>query len=383
MHYFDNAATTFPKPEIVYKTMDEFYRTNGVNVGRGQFKEASIANKMVEETKILILNLFHCNKGNRQVVFTPSATETINLVLRGLQLKEGDVVYITPFEHNAVLRTLNYLKKSRKIIIKFISPDKNTLCYDMCQIEKQFDLAKPKIVMVNHASNVFGFVAPIKDIFNLAKRYNAITIADMAQTAGLIDTNLIDVQCDYAVFAGHKTLYGPFGIAGVVAPNSCSLNPLIFGGTGTESANPEMPKDEPIRYEAGSPNIQSIAGLNASFKWINNIGINNIRKKEEENKQRLIDILETHKNIIVYKGRNCENIGVTSCNFDNYSSDSIGQVLSNFDIAVRTGLHCAPKAHEFMGTSPAGTVRFSISYFNNESDFSELEKALYYIAENS
>lgn len=383
MHYFDNAATTFPKPEIVYKAMDEFYRTNGVNIGRGQFKEASIANKMVEETKDLILSLFHCNKGNRQVVFTSSATEAINLVLRGLQLKEGDVVYITPFEHNAVLRTLNYLEKTKKIIIKIIYPDKNTLCYDIYQIEKQFDLAKPKIVMVNHASNVFGFVAPIKNIFNSAKKYNAITIADMAQTAGLIDTNLVGMQCDYAVFAGHKTLYGPFGIAGVVALNNCSLNPLIFGGTGTESANLEMPKDEPIRYEAGSSNIQAIAGLNTALKWINNIGVNYIRKKEEENKQRLIDILETHKNIIVYKSQNCENIGVTSCNFDNYSSDSIGQVLSNFGIAVRTGLHCAPKAHEFMDTFPSGTVRFSISYFTSNEDFDKLEETLDYIEINS
>ena len=205
----------------------------------------------------------------------------------------------------------------------------------------------------------------------------------MAQTAGLIDTDLNEIRCDYAIFAGHKTLYGPFGVSGLVLPNNCQLDPLIHGGTGTESVNPNMPIDEPIRYEACSPNIHAIAGLNSSLKWLNEIGIENIRKKEENNKQRLFSLLSKFDNITVYSYQDCDSIGVISCNFDNYSSDNIGQVLSNFDIATRTGLHCAPKAHEFMGTAPAGTVRFSISYFNDESDFSELEKALYYIAENS
>jgi len=382
MHYFDNAATTFPKPDVVYKQMDKFYRTYGVNVGRGQFKEASIAHKMVEETRDLILSLFHCNKGNKQVVFTPSATEATNLVIKGLNLSKGDVVYTTCFEHNAVIRTLHMLESTTGIIVKVLYP-KNNLRYDLNKIESEFVVNPPKVLIVNHASNVFGFIAPIKELFFLAKEHAAITIADMAQTAGLIDTDLNEIRCDYAIFAGHKTLYGPFGVAGLVLPNNCKLDPLIHGGTGTESVNPNMPIDEPIRYEAGSPNIHAIAGLNSSLKWLNEIGIENIRKKEENNKQRLFSLLSKFDNITVYSYQDCDSIGVISCNFDNYSSDNIGQVLSNFDIATRTGLHCAPKAHEFMGTAPAGTVRFSISYFNDESDFSELEKALYYIAENS
>ena len=383
MHYFDNAATTFPKPEEVYSYMNEFYRNFGVNVGRGQFKEASIANQLVEETKRLILDLFHCNSGNRQVVFTPSATEAMNLVLRGLPLKKNDVVYTTYFEHNAVLRTLHFLEKSIGIKIVFLEPNPKTMCYDFDNIKDKFEKNNPKAVVINHASNVFGIVAPIDEIFELSKKHNAITICDMAQTAGLIDTDLIGVKCDFAVFAGHKTLYGPFGVAGIVGIKNCNLDPLIYGGTGTESANLDMPNDEPIRYEAGSPNIQAIAGLNAALKWIENIGIDNIKAKEQESRNILLELLNKYNNVTVYNFPECDEIGVVSCNFDNYSSDNIGQVLSQFDIAVRTGLHCAPKAHELVGTTPAGTVRLSVNYFTKNNDFLALKEALDYIDINS
>jgi cysteine desulfurase family protein len=379
MHYFDNAATTYPKPEEVYAFMDEFYRNYGVNVGRGQFKEASIANQMVEETKQLLLKLFHCGIGNKQVVFTSSATEAINLVLRGLPLEKDDVIYTTYFEHNAVLRTLHYLENKIGIEVKFLKPDSKTMHYDYESIKKEFETFKPKVVIVNHASNAFGIVAPIKDLFSLAKEFEAVTICDMAQTAGLIDTDLINIRCDYAVFAGHKTLYGPFGIAGIIAPKTCDLTPLLYGGTGTESANPDMPQDQPIRFEAGSPNILAISGLNASLKWIINTGIRNIREKETENRNRLVDLLSNYSNIKVFDFQNCETVGIVSCVFDNYSSDSIGQVLSEFDIAVRTGLHCAPKAHEFFETAPAGTVRFSIGYYFNEDGLFILRRALEHI----
>lgn len=382
MHYFDNAATTYPKPEEVYAFMDEFYRNYGVNVGRGQFKEASIANQMVEETKQLLLKLFHCGIGSKQVLFTSSATEAINLVLRGLPLEKDDVIYTTYFEHNAVLRTLHYLESKIGIQVKYLKPDSKTMCYDYVSIKKEFETFKPKVIIVNHASNAFGIVAPIKDLFSLAKEFDAVTICDMAQTAGLIDTDLTNTRCDFAVFAGHKTLYGPFGIAGVIAPKSCDLDPLLYGGTGTESANPSMPMDQPIRFEAGSPNVLAISGLNASLKWIKNTGIHTIREKETECRNRLVNLLSNYNNIKVFDYQNCETVGVVSCIFDNYSSDSIGQVLSEFDIAVRTGLHCAPKAHEFLGTAPAGTVRFSVCFFSSDDSFNALEKTLNYISLN-
>lgn len=383
MHYFDNAATTFPKPETVYSSMDNFYRNYGVNVGRGQFKEASIASKMVDETRELLLELFHVDRGTRQVIFTPSATEALNLIINGLGLSKDDVVYITPFEHNAVLRVLNKIAKDNGVLVKTISPDYESLTYNLETIRDDFEKSNPKVVIVNHASNAFGNVSPINTIFLEAKKYGAITVADMSQTAGLVDVNLLECQCDYAVFEGHKTLYGPFGAAGVIMPNNAGIEPLIYGGTGVDSANLNMPVIEPIRYEAGSPNILSISGLNASLKWIKEIGINEIRKKEDENAIRLFQLLNSFSNITVHRGNKCENIGIISCTFDGYSSDNIGQVLSEKDIAVRTGLHCAPEAHKFMNTAPAGTVRFSVNYFTSDDDFEALKAALEYIELNS
>ena len=228
-----------------------------------------------------------------------------------------------------------------------------------------------------------GVVAPIHKLCNMAKAFGAITLVDMCQTAGLIDTDLSGENIDFAVFAGHKTLYSPLGVAGVVSDFKIKPEPLIYGGTGVESANQALPETVPERYEVASPNIAAIAGLNASLKWIQKVGIDNIYLKEQANRDKLIGVLQKFSNISVIEVKGSEAIGVVSCTFEGYSSDNIGQILSEQNIAVRTGLHCAPYAHKFIGTFPAGTVRFSVSYFNNDEDFERLETALEYIEENS
>lgn len=379
--YFDNAATTFPKPEEVYSFMDVFYRRCGVNVGRGQHKLASEASALMEETRELILKLFHCQ--SKKVIFTSTATEAINIILQGIDIPQNAYVYISPFEHNAVTRTLHHLKKAKSFEIKQLDIDKNTLSYNLDRINAQFEKNKPYCVIISHASNVCGTIAPIEGIFTIAKKYNAVTIADMCQTAGLIDTDLSSDIFDYAVFEGHKTLYGPMGVGGFVTKPSINLPPLIYGGTGIESANQDMPDEIPVKYEAGSHNILAISGLNASLKWINSIGIDAIRDRESDHRKKLLEILNDYNNIKVIAPSPSDGIGVISCVFDGYSSDSIGQVLSDYKIAVRTGLHCAPEAHKFLGTFPAGTVRFSVGYFNSDDNFDKLREALYYIEDNS
>lgn len=382
MIYFDNAATTFPKPEEVYSFADSFYREFGVNVGRGQHMLAEKASMLVSETRSLILDLFNCP--NKCVILQPSATESLNLILQGIEWKEGYNVYISPFEHNVVLRVLNFLKNKFKINIIELKVDKETMQYDLEKISYQFKHAMPEVVVINHASNVCGIIAPVKEIFIIAKEYNAITILDMAQTAGLIETDLNSLQADYAVFAGHKTLYAPFGIAGIVTNKKVELNPIIFGGTGIDSANLSMPKDAPERFEAGSQNTYAIAGLNASLKWIKKIGIATIAKKENENIKNLKNVITKFENIkIIGDSKGKESIGILSCKFDDYSSDNIGRVLNENGIAVRTGLHCAPNAHKFLGTFPEGTVRFSVGYFNSTQDFEILKEVLNEIQINS
>lgn len=377
--YFDNAATSFPKPEAVYQAMDDCARNYGVSIGRGQHLLSAKAAYVADETRELLLQLFHCT--NKKVVFTNTATEALNIILTSQIISEGCIVYISPFEHNAVTRTLHHIAENKRIKIRQLMVDSDTLCYDIHAIQQQFQDEPPHCVIISHASNVTGAVAPIRDIFSLAKRYNSVTVADMCQTAGLIDTDISSSDFDFVVFAGHKTLYGPLGISGFICQYPEQLPPLIYGGTGIESANQDMPISSPERFEAGSHSSIAIAGLNASVKWILDTGIQNVYEREQDNKRRLVELLTQYDNIRIIQTEN--QIGLISCLFNQYSSDEIGQVLSEQHIAFRSGLHCAPYAHRFINTFPAGTVRFSVGYFNTEDDFSMLDHALQYIYENS
>ncbi|AII59478.1 cysteine desulfurase [Dehalococcoides mccartyi CG4] len=382
MAYFDNAATTFPKPEEVYTFTDKFYREFGVNVGRGQHVLATKASSLVGETRQLLLELNHCS--DRKVVFTHTATEALNTILRGMDLPSGSNVYVSPFEHNAVMRVLHYIGEQKHLNIKELELDRTNFLYDVEKIKYRFADNPPNLVIVSHASNVCGVIAPIKEIFALSKQYDVVNVVDMCQTMGLIDTDLSETNVDFAVFAGHKTLYGPFGIAGFICSSNANIKPLMFGGTGIDSASRTLPNTVPERYEVGSPNITAIAGLNAALKWINKVGIENILETERHNHLRLLEKLREFNNIKIISPINGENsVGVISCNFEGYESSSIGQVLSAHDVAVRTGLHCSPDAHHYLGTFPGGSVRFSVSYFNDENDFQILHNALNYIYENS
>ena len=210
-----------------------------------------------------------------------------------------------------------------------------------------------------------------------------MTVIDLAQTAGLIPARLGSDDVDYAVFAGHKTLYGPIGIGGIIKKKSLMPDPILFGGTGVESANQDMPSSIPSRYEMGSQNVHAISGLNAALKWLCP-QVENVRAIEARNHQILFQILSEHQNIqIVGPADRDRCIGVVSCVFDDYSSDNIGDVLDRFEIAVRTGLQCSPLAHKTLGTFPAGTVRFSVGYYTTEQDFDTLSRALDYIEDNS
>lgn len=380
--YFDNAATTFPKPEEVYRFMDIFYRECGVNVGRGQHKLAAKAAALVAETRKQLLDLNHCP--NKAVVFTPSATEALNLILRSIIRKDKMNIYLSPFEHNAVTRVINHSVQTYALNVLTLAFDKEHFTYDIEKIRYQFADRKPDLVVISHASNVCGVVAPYIEICKLSKPYGAINVIDMCQTMGLIDTNLSSQNIDYAVFAAHKTLYGSLGLGGFICDANACLEPLLYGGTGTDSANPLLPDKLPERYEVGSPNVSAIAALNASLKWIHSIGIQNIFEREQTHRQRLVALLQRYDNIRIIAPIERDNgVGVVSAVFDAYSSDNIGQVLSERNVAVRAGLHCAPNAHQFLGTFPAGTVRFSVGYFNTDSDFESLEEALNYINENS
>ena len=380
MAYFDNAATTYPKPEEVYSFMDRFYRECGASVGRGHYSLSRSTAQMVAETRSLIQDLLHCPA--KQVVFTPTATIALNMIIQGVINAGAKNIYISPFEHNAVTRTLHHYEKNGQISVYQLSVSQD-LSYDLERIKYQFDANKPDFVIVSHASNVCGLVAPVEDIFSLAKKYSAITLVDMAQTAGLVDCNIGLTTFDFAVFAGHKTLYGPTGISGFVMNPEIKLPSVFFGGTGYESANQDMPDSIPEKLEMGTQNTSGLAGLNAALHWNRSQSIQEIWNREQEHRRRLLDLLSDYWFIQIIGNNPAQTyVGIVSCLIDGISSDSAAGIFDRCGISVRTGLQCAPLAHQFLGTYPAGTIRFSVSYFSTDEDFEELRKALDFIEEN-
>lgn len=380
MAYFDNAATSFPKPDGVYTFMDQYYRINGASAGRGTYEKSMSVSQLVSDTRCRLQKLLNCPA--KQIVFTPTATIALNIIIQGLLQGERKTVYITPFEHNAVTRTLHHFESLGQATIIQLKLDRH-LKYDIDGINLQFIDHKPDIIIMSHASNVCGLVAPVERLSVLAKQHGATVIIDMAQTAGLVPCNAGLETIDFVVFAGHKTLYGPTGISGFAMNPAIKLCPMLFGGTGFDSANQDMPDSLPERYEMGTLNSVGIAGLNAALRWIEEIGIESIRDVERQNRKKLIDLLSKY-DFIRFVGVEPDNdyVGVVSILVEGISSDGCGSIFDRLGISVRTGLQCAPLAHKYLGTYPAGTVRFSVGYFTNDEDFFELEKALAYIGEN-
>lgn len=380
MAYFDNAATTFPKPACVYDQMDRFYRGSGGSVGRGNYALSQSVKRMMDETRKQITALLHCPA--KQVIFQPTATLSLNVIIQGLIESGARNIYISPFEHNAVTRVLHHYEQTGRISVKQLFVTRE-LQYDLQRIRYQFDNNRPEAIIVSHASNVIGLIAPVEEIFALAKQYGARTVLDMAQTAGLVDCNVGLDSFDFAVFAGHKTLFGPTGISGFVMKPDIDLPPILFGGSGFESANQDMPSSLPERFEIGTINTSGIAGLNAALNWIDEQGIQNLYHDEMEKRKHLLELLSCYDFIrIVGNVDGRRYVGIVSCIIDGISSDIAGQLFNERNISVRTGLHCAPLAHQFLGTYPAGTIRFSVNTITPDEDFEVLDAALADIEEH-
>ena len=368
--YLDNAATTYPKPESVYTVMDDFYRQHGGNAGRGTNPLARKSAALLDETRLLVAQWLDAS----DVIFTASATMALNTVIFGAGLRDGDIVYTTPFEHNSVLRPLEYLRQSRGIDLRVLPFDKLTFSCDVDAIEQHFQLDKPALICLTQVSNVTGYMPPVERILQAARAANpaVITVVDGAQAAGLVsvDMSLIDVL----VFSGHKSLYGPYGIAGIALGSDWRPQPLLHGGTGTESESIEMPAIGPSRFEAGSHNISALAGLNAGVKWLAATGRDAIRTRIADLTSCLIDSLAELPGVELFLPADMsQHYGVVSFMVDGVESQAMETVLGARNIAARAGLHCAPWAHELMGTlACGGTVRVSPGYFNLTDDVATL-----------
>lgn len=367
MIYFDNAATTFPKPQEVYNGINYAMQQYSFNAGRGSYSAAKKTFKMIEETRNKIGALIDVS-GNH-VVFTSSATESLNNIIYGLNLKANDIVFVSPFEHNAVIRTLFRLG----INIVVIPFDREKWTIDKDELISLYILKKPKATIISHISNVTGFELPYKDIFEISKDNQSINVLDCAQSYGIYQVDKKNV--DFIVFAGHKSLYAMFGIAGYINITKINLIPFKVGGTGSDSLNPNMPIDLPSRYEAGSLNSVGIYSINVSIDYLKKQKFDEI---ENELTSYLISKLHTINNIVVYLPDNYISHGIVSFNIEGFSSDDVGMILNDdYDICVRTGYHCAPYIHDFLGTkSYNGTVRVSLGIFNTKKEIDTLIEAI-------
>ncbi len=374
MIYLDNAATTFPKPEDVYTVMDKMNREGAVNAGRGSYKLAQEASALIEETKNLLRKLIYVDT-SAAVIFSPSVTIAMNQIVNGLRLRDKAVVYLSPYEHNAVARSVHELAKNKKLIIKEI-PINSDLEIDLEKMKYEFAKDKPEAVFCTHVSNVTGYILPVYQIFMESKKYGCINILDSAQSMGLVEIRANLMQVDIIAFAGHKTLYGPLGVGGFINVSGIPLDVYISGGTGSDSLNLDMPDGKESRYEAASCNIVAIAGLNAALK---NIDMELCMKHEKELSDYLIDKLSSMKEIKMYlPGNQLQHVGIISFAVEGFNSEDIGTILDeDFDIAVRTGYHCAPYIHKYLkDIGTLGTVRVGLGQFSTMDDIDRFVAAL-------
>lgn len=373
--YFDNAATSYPKPASVLDSMIKYVKDIGSNVNRSSYKSAYDAEDILYETRQLLCNMFN-GDDCKNVVFTANITTSLNIILKGL-LKEGDHILTSSMEHNAVMRPLAQLAS------KGISFDTIPCFSDgSLDISSLSSLLRPntKAIVMTHASNICGTLMPISDVGKFCNENNLYFILDSAQSAGLLPIDMKAMYIDILTFTGHKALLGPQGIGGfILNENMINLiEPLISGGTGSISHTLNVPEFMPDRFESGTLNIPGIYGLNASLKYINEKGMENILKKDLSLTQIFLNELSEIKDIKVYGRKDILNrVAVISIDIPNRDLSDISYILDEkYGIQTRVGLHCSPIAHQTLGTYPQGTIRFSFGHNNNLEDIKYCIQAL-------
>ena len=374
MIYLDNAATTFPKPECVYAAMDLYARTSAVNAGRGAYRAAREAGEMIRQTREKLISLVDARE-QAEVVLAPSVTVALNQIIHGLKWTSESVAYVSPYEHNAVLRPLELLRRKTGFTVREL-PLAEDLSIDLAETERQFAALPPTFVAVTAVSNVTGYILPAEKIFRLAKQYQAFTLLDGAQAVGLLKLHFASLHADALTFAGHKTLYGPFGAAGFYLKNGVDLDVFLAGGTGSQSTSLEMPRTMPGKLECASKDIVAISGLHAALGWLPSA---RTLKREKELTEYLFDRLQAVEGIILYHApeASCQ-AGIVSLNMPGFTCGEAAAILdAKYELAVRAGHHCAALIHRHLNNEAfKGTIRVSLGYFTQPEEIDSLVEAL-------
>ena len=375
MIYFDNGATTFPKPPAVRRAVTQALQSYGANPGRSGHSMSVRAGEVLYECRKNAAKLLGA-EAPEKIIFTLNCTAALNTVIHGT-LKRGDHAVISSLEHNAVLRPLEAMKQegvSYSVAAVAEGDEEQTL--DSFRRALQ---SNTKLVICTGASNVFGVRLPVERIAALCRLYGILFCLDAAQTAGCVPINMQQSGFDFVCCAGHKGLYGPMG-TGLLAVNTDRLpDSLVQGGTGSDSANPLQPDILPDKYESGTPNLPGIAGLNEGIRFVLRNGEERLLNAEMKKAQRLYDGLSHNKHVVLYTARPDikSSVPVISFNVKGRDSEETAAFLNDrFQIAVRAGLHCAPLAHRSFGTQDSGTVRAVISAFNTDSQIAYLVQSL-------
>lgn len=367
--YLDNASTTFPKPKAVSEAMYNFLINIGGNPGRSNHDNALETNRLLLEARESIASFFNFNK-MENVIFTSNITSSLNILINGI-LKKGDHVITSSMEHNSVIRPLYSLKENNIIELDIISANSFGFI-SPADIENKIK-ENTKLVVITHASNVFGSIQPIREIGEVCKKHNIFFVIDSAQSAGVLNIDFKDFNLSALAFTGHKSLFGPQGTGGFIINDDLNsiCSPYALGGTGSLSYSLTQPDFLPDKFESGTLNMPGICGLLEGIKFIKNEGLNTIYEKNSYLRSYLVEELHNINNVILYDSIEKAD-SYTSCisfNIKGLDTSELSYLLdSDYNIKNRSGLHCSPLAHKTIGTYPSGTVRLSISYFNTKDE---------------
>jgi cysteine desulfurase family protein len=378
--YLDNGATSYPKPDEVYTFMDSFYRSHGVNPGRSGYDLGMETGAVVDTTRKMMADLFNGTDPNR-LCFSYNSTDALNLIIFGM-LQPGDHAVTTTLEHNSVLRPLYHQIKFNKVEVDCVPFDAGGFV-DPGEIKKKIK-ANTRLVIVNHASNVIGTVQPVEAIGRICREHDVAFAIDASQSAGKVPIDIERMHIDVVAFTGHKSLLGPTGIGGLYVREGIEIQHTRAGGTGVRSAQRRHLDDYPYRLEYGTGNVVGIAGLHAGLKWIRQKGMDRIHRQEMKLTRMLRDGLKKIDGVLLYNQDNLTgHIAVLSFNIQGMAALNTGTLLDGeYNIACRTGLHCAPLVHEQWGTDKiGGTVRMGIGPFNTEEHIQTAIRAVAEIAD--
>ena len=379
MIYLDNAATSFPKPEAVFRGMDAFVRSSAANPGRSGHRRAVEAEAMIEATRRLLAQLFGCARPER-IVFTLNATDALNMAIKGV-VRRGDHVITSVLEHNSISRPLNQMEKDGYITLTRL-PANGDHVIEPDDVARAFT-PQTRLVAVTHASNVTGTIQPVAAFGKIARERGALLLVDASQSAGIVPIDVENDAIDLLAFTGHKALLGPTGTGGLVVGERAVIAPWREGGTGGDSSSPVQPEEFPHRLEGGTPNIFGIAGLREGAKILLQRGVESILTHEREMLSTFYSALKDPARYSLYgagrviaERRGEGRVGLVGINLPGFAPAETAAILDEqFDIAVRAGLHCAPYAHKHQGTFPHGTVRLSVGLLTTAEEMRQAAAA--------